>query len=305
MKESWLLAYELSPPRHHRHQQADTAPARQLPDPVLRPPVPSSARPHVQVQQYGRHDEEEEHSAHPTTRPLSPPSQLPDLPVSHKEAFLPPARPAQPPRRIVPQAPEEQELEEEEEEEEEEATDDEGLRRLVPPHLFARSVQPGGPILQHPVRRGAQRYEADEDEDGSDNDAPALPVLQRRSTEVRSLPPPLPPPAAPPQLHLYHHRLSAPPSDISEPDSDHDGQALPVRPRHIAAPPTPLQAPPATPRRSVPSVPANQESFLSYGMPSVAVSQPETGTEEVLDEEEGGKVSFSVPGYYTNPCSIF
>ncbi|KAF8802575.1 hypothetical protein BYT27DRAFT_7196501 [Phlegmacium glaucopus] len=287
MEESSLSAYEPPLPRHHLHQQADAAPAHQLHDPVLRPPIPSGPRSFVQVQQYGRHDEEEEHTAYPTTRHLSPPSRLPDPPVSH-EAPSPPARPAQPPRRIVPQAPEEQE----EEEEEEAGTDDEGHEGLAPPHLFA--VQPRGPVLQHPVR-GGQRYKADEDEDGSENDAPALPVLQRRSSEASSsIPPPTRPPAAlPSHVRLHHHHLSAPPSDISEPDSDHDGQALPVRPRHTAvtpAAPTPVQGPPATPRRSVPSVPANEESLSSYGMPSVAVSEPEPDTEEVLDEEEGDPI---------------
>ena len=236
------------------------------------------------MQQYGRPDEDED-SDHPVTRHLSPASRLPGPPVSHEEALLPPARPVQPPRRIVPQAPEDQAQEKEVEE-------DEGHESLDHSHLFVRPpVHVRGPVSQHPVG-GGQRYESDEGEDGdedgdgSENDAPALPVLQRKSVEVppgRTLPPP-PPPAVPPS---HHHQLSAPPSDIS--DSDHDGQALPVRPRQIAvlpAAPTTL----ATPRHSMLSVPAPEESFLSYGMLSVAISEPESA--EVLDEEEGGKCLF-------------
>jgi myosin tail region-interacting protein MTI1 len=273
MEES---ARELSsPPPPPHYQQAEAAPVRQLPDPLLRPPVPGSARPHVQVQQYGRHDAEEEHHPHHATRYLPPLSRLPDPPISHEESPLPPARPAQPPRRIVPQAPEEQEREEEEEEEEAGSDDD-----VVPSHLFVRP-----PRDQHPVRTG-RHYEAD-DGDSSDNDAPALPVLQRRS--VDSIPPPPPPPAV--------HYLPTSPSDSYEHNSDHDGQELPVPPRHTAVSPT---APPVllrpTPRRSVPSAPENEESFSSYVTPLVAVSEPEPG--EVLDDEEGGKCLFSVLNCY-------
>ena len=153
---------------------------------------------------------------------------------------------------------------------------------MVPSHLFVRP-----PRDQHPVRAG-RHYEA-EDGDGSDNDLPALPVLQRGS--VDSTPPP--PPAA-----LHHQPAS--PSDTYEHDSDHDGHELPVRPRHTAVPPTPPTPvlPRPTPRRSIPSAPENEESFsASYGTPLVAVSEPEAG--EILDEEEGGKcLFFSVLNYY-------
>ena len=246
------------------------------------------------MQQYGRHDAEEQRDAHFATRHLPPPARLPGIPVSREEASSPPARPAQPPRRIVPQVPAEQEQEEVEEEEEEAGSDDdEGDERLVPSHLFVRPVQPRDPVSQS-VRRGQ-----DEDSD-SENDALALPVLQRRSQEVppgRSLPPP-PPSVMPPSHLLHRYHLSTFPSDVSEPDSDHDGQALPIRPRHIAIPPTPptlptsVQVPPPTPRRSVPSFPANKESFSS--LPSVAISD-EAG--EILDEEEGGKCLYFVPNY--------
>lgn len=267
MEESSSAAYELPPPpppllRHY--QQAETAPVHQLPDAILRPPIPGSARPHVQIQQYGRHDE------HSVTRP----SRLPDPLVGHEEASLSPTRPAQPPRRIVPQAPEEEEQGEEEEEDEEAGTDDE----VVPSHLFVRPpVEATGLASRHLGR---------DDGDCSENDTPALPVLQRRSIEVpsgRTIPPPAPP------SHLH---LPTSSSDVYEPDSDHDGQALPVRPRHTAAPLTPIPSAPIplrpTPRRSVPSALENGESF--YVMPSVAVSEPEPG--EILDEEEGGKCLF-------------
>ena len=275
MEES--RACELSPP------QAETTPVHQLPDPLLRPPVPVSTRPHVQVQQYGHHDAEEdleEHNAHLATRYLPPLSRLPDTPVSHEESPLPPARPAQPPRRIVPQAPEEQE--QEEEEEEEAGSDDD----VVPSHLFVRP-----PRGQHPVMAG-RHYEADDD-DVSDNDTPALPVLQRRS--VDSIPPPPQPTAL-----LSRHPLPTSPSDKYEHDSDHDGQELPVRPRQATIPPTPpspvLLRP--TPRRSVPSAPENEESFSSsYGMPLVAVSEPEPEVGEILDDEEGGKCLFTLLNY--------
>ena len=248
----------------------EDAPIHQLPDPSLRPPVPVSTRP-LQFQQYGDHDAEEEHNAHLTTRYLPPLSRLPDPPISHEESPLPPARPAQPPRRIVPQAPEEQEQEEEggEEEDEDEAGSD---GDVVPSHLFVRP-----PRGQHPVM-AERHYEAD-DGNGSDNDTPALPVLQRRS--VDSVPPPLPPTALP-----SRHHLPTSPSDKYEHDSDHDGQELPVRPRHTAVSPTsptPVLLHP-TPRRSVPSAPE--------GMPLVAVSEPEPEVGEILDDEEGGKCLF-------------
>lgn len=272
--------------RVQHQQQAHTASVNQLSDPVPRSLVPGSVRPQVQIQQYGRADTEKEQGAHPATRQLPPPSRLPGAPVTHEEAPPSPARPTQPPRRIVPQAPEEQEQEpeeEEEEEEEEEArTDDD---EFVPSHLFVRPVQPRGTVSQRSVR------DEDGDEDGSDNDAAALPVLQRRSQEEPLERPLLPPP--PPVVPLSHHhhtRLTAFPSDVSEPDSDHDGQALPVRPRHTAispAPQTSAQVPTGIPRRSIPPVPTNEESFSPYGMPSVAVSEPEP--REILDEEEGGK----------------
>ena len=271
-------AYELSPPPPPppHYQQAEAASVGQLPDPSLRPPVPGNTRLHIQVQQYGRHDAEEEQDAHHATRYLPPLSRLPDPPISHEESPLP-ARPAQPPRRIVPQAPEEQQ-EQEEEEEEEAGSDDE----VVPSHLFVRP-----PRGQHPVT--GRHYEAD-DGDVSDNDTPALPVLQRRP--VDSTPPP--PPAAFPSRH---HHLPTSPSDIYEHDSDHDGQELPVRPRHTVVPPTPPTSvfPRSTPRRSVPA-PENEESFSSYGMPLLAVSEPPE-PREVLDDEEGGKCFFSVLTY--------
>jgi myosin tail region-interacting protein MTI1 len=273
MEESSSAAYELPPPPLHllqHYQQAGIAPVHQLPDAILRPPIPGSARPHVQIQQYGRHNE---------TRP----SRLPDPLVGHEEAPLSPIRPAQPPRRIVPQAPEEEQGEQEEEDEDEEAgTDDE----VVPSHLFVRPpVEVTGSVSQYPGRDGH------DDGDGSENDTPALPVLQRRSIEVpsgRSIPPPVPPS----HLHLNHRHLPTSSSNVYEPDSDHDGQALPVRPRHTAVPLTPIPPTPVlprpTPRRSVPSAPENGESF--HVMPSVAVSEPEPG--EILDEEEGGKCLF-------------
>lgn len=258
MGESSSAAYvSPPPPLLQHHQQAETTPVRQSSGPL--------SRPHVQIQQYGRHGTGEEHSV---MQPSEPPVH---------EAPLSPARPAQPPRRIVPQVPEEQE-----DEEEEVGTDDE----VVPSHLFvgspvrARDSVSGG---------GGRRFEADD----GDGDTPALPVLQR-SMEVppgRSIPPSSPSLATPPHLHLRHRRLPTSPPDVYEPDSDHDEQALPVRPRHTVVPATSASTsvlPRPTPRRSVPSVPTNEESI--YGMPSVAVSEPEPG--EILDEEEGGKCLF-------------
>ena len=67
------LAYgpSLPPPPPLRYQQAraaaGAAPVRQLPDPLPHLPVPGSTRAHVQVQQYGQHDAEEEHDAHHAT----------------------------------------------------------------------------------------------------------------------------------------------------------------------------------------------------------------------------------------------
>ena len=266
------------------YSHAEAAPVRQLPDPILRPPVPESTRPYVQLQQYGGSDDvEEEHNAHHATRYLPPLSRLPDPPISHEEESppVPPARFARPPRRIVPQAPEVQEQEEEEEEAEEAGSDDE----VVPSHLFVRP-----PRGQHPV--GSERhYEAD-DGDGSDNDTPALPVLQRRST-MDSISPPTPPPP-PPTAFPYRHLHSPTSSSTNyEHDSDHDGQELPVRPRHTVVPPTPPTPvfPRPTRRPSDSSPPKNKEvSPSSYGMPLVAVSEPEPG--EILDDEEGGKCLF-------------
>ena len=280
----------LSPAHERSPQQAGTAPVRQLPDPILRPPISSSARPHVQMRQYGQHDEEEEDDAHPARRQLPPPSRLPGPPPPETPP-LPPARPAQPPRRIVPQAPEGKERKEVGEEAG--TDDDEEHEGLVPSHLFVRPPGQlgGGAVPRYPVR-GGQRYETveDDDGDGSENDTPALPKLQRKLEEV---PPERSLPSLPPPQTSRHRHLATSPTNMSDPDSDH-GHVLPVRPRHpaVPAPPTVVPVTPSvTSRRSVPSIPADEESFSSsYRVPSVAVSEHES--EEILDEEEGGNYCF-------------
>ncbi|KAF9553704.1 hypothetical protein CPC08DRAFT_217753 [Agrocybe pediades] len=90
----------------------------------------------------------------------------------------------------------------------------------------------------------------------------------------------------------------------SEDESDHDGRALPIRPlgghsrlsgsgfgtmsSSSSSPPAPPSRPPPPPQRAVPPpsnpIPAGPSASSERLTPSVSVS----GSEEILDEEEGG-----------------
>lgn len=245
------------------------------------PPVPLSTRPAVQVQQFteANNDGEYQEASDEEMLPASS-----DLATTEHPSPLQ-GRPAQPPRRVIPQAPEEDEGGEEEDEE----TDEEVDERLAQSQLFV--PPPSGqraPAAIPPPRRQFSRDE--EDGDGSENDAPALPHLQRRSAEV--------PPA----------RSPSPPSDYaSEPDSDHDGQALPIPPRNVGGHPPPARnAPPPPPPPQEPqedesepederpvrrSLSQRQHTDDNAGPTSPSLLTPTfslSGSEEVLDEEEGG-----------------
>ncbi|PPQ70453.1 hypothetical protein CVT25_005349 [Psilocybe cyanescens] len=264
------------------------------------PPIPST-RPPVQVQQYVEQEKEEEEESdygddesleeEPVAapmRPNNPPGQptTSNSPASQhlNEAPSPPSRPAQPPRRIIPQAPEQFEDEEDEDEE----TDEEADERLATSQLFVPPPSGRGPVAIQP--RGG-RSQDEEDGDGSENDTPALPVPHRVSSE-----------ALPPKNVARH--------DDSEADSDHDGQALPIPPRRTAVPR--MAQPPATAsqdqegvqhpfhgQRELQAVPSGQNVPRPGQItPSLSVS----GSEEILDEEEGDPIdpAFHSPSRQTS-----
>ncbi|KAF8157960.1 hypothetical protein B0H34DRAFT_706935 [Crassisporium funariophilum] len=267
------------------------------------PPI-SSPRSPVQVQQYGRGGDDDGNDGSfrqsPThSRQPNPPNahqQAPasiPLPFVAQKADASPARPAQPPRRIVPVAPEDNDDQDEGDEDEE--VDEEADERMAASHLFVPPPQTRGVNVPPPARRG--RYDHEEENDESADESTPLPVPHRRSVEV-------PPPAGRSVPLPSPH---APTSEHSEPDSDHDGQALPVRLRHPSEPsrlviPPQAGAPSAHhPTRSLPRAPAKEVdrdetgSALSSARltPSVSISE----SEEILDEEEGDPIdpSFHSP----------
>lgn len=141
-----------------------------------------------------------------------PSSSIPSHPA---EPPPPPARPAQPPRRIIPQTPEpvhdQQQDRYSEEDSDKDSGDDDILAQshlYIPPpsaHKSSATVAASG--------RHIGRHE--DDGNGSESDTPALPYLQRRSKEI-----------SPPRA-----RSPLSEEDVSEPETDHDGQALPIPPR--------------------------------------------------------------------------
>ncbi len=119
------------------------------------------------------------------------------------------------------------------------------------------------------------------------------------------------------QSRWQPHARPSPPSDYnSEPESDHDGQALPILVRNVSTQPqlTTLSRPlpPTSPvaqisqqdsdvrstqhappiRRTIPPTPTGQpDSFDHPGPTSPPISTPTlsvSGSEEILDDEEGG-----------------
>lgn len=135
------------------------------------------------------------------------------------ETSSPSRRLVSPPRRIVPQVPEEENVEEDEGEEE---SDQEAYEIQGQSHLF---IPP--PKEKSHTKYGNVQDEDDGAGDGSENDAPALPVPNRWSAEESPF-------------------KSDPQSDDSfELDSDHDGQPLPVPPRPV---PPPRNVPPPPPQ---------------------------------------------------------
>ncbi len=166
------------------------------------------------------------------------------------EASSPSRRLVSPPRRIVPQVPEEENVEEDEGEEE---SDQEAYEIQAQSHLF---IPP--PKEKSHTKYGNVQDEDDDAGNGSENDAPALPVPNRWSTEVSPF-------------------KSDPQSDDSfELDSDHDGQPLPVPPRPV---PPPRVVPPPPPQR-----PSQYEDKPD---PDPETSSAPLDT-EVMDDDKGG-----------------
>ena len=162
-----------------------------------------------------------------------------------------------PPRRIVPAVPEgnpDREAVEELESDEEVGED------LAQSHLFIP------PPKERKVLHLEHRNIRDEDDVGSDtddseNDALALPVPHRHSTDMRTR-------SIIPSMHS---------DSSSEPDTDHDGEALPVPPR-----PVPLVLSPSRPQASSQSEDGEPRSM------SLSISPPFPLDREVMDEDEGG-----------------
>ncbi|KJA14491.1 hypothetical protein HYPSUDRAFT_208665 [Hypholoma sublateritium FD-334 SS-4] len=241
----------------------------------------------------------------PPLKPLSDAAAVPDLDTTTGQpSSSPPARPPQPPRRIIPQAPEASDDEEEQE------SDEEFDERLAQSQLFV-PPPPGQRASGDTLPR--RQFSHDEDGDGSENDAPALPVRQRQSIEV---------PTA---------RSPSPSSDYnSEPESDHDGTALPILARNVSSQsstmttsPPPL--PPTSPvvqtvqhdndpkpthhvppiRRAIPPTPIGQPSSSGYSgpisPPKSTPTLPVSGSEEILDDEEGDPID---PGFHSPSSSV-
>ena len=270
------------------------------------PPVsPTGTRPSMQTHQFTEFDddddssEDEEDSAgrtpSPPLKPLSDSVAVPYLnAATGQPSASPPTRPSQPPRRIIPQAPEASNDDDDDEETEEQ--DEEFDERLAQSQLF---VPPPGQRASGNILPPRRQFSQDEDGNGSENDAPALPIRHRQSVEVATA------------------RSPSPPSDYnSEPESDHDGQALPILVRNVSTQPqsTTLSPPlpPTSPvaqisrqdsdarstqhvppiRRAIPPAPTGQTDFLDHPGPiSPPISTPTlsvSGSEEILDDEEGG-----------------
>lgn len=130
-------------------------------------------------------------------------------------------------------------------------------RLLIPPPKERRAVYPTHDI----------RDEDDGANDGSENDAPALPVPHRRSMDMRASRP-----------------IPAIQSDGSEPDTDHDGQPLPIPPRPITRlPPPPLSRESS---QNEDEEPRNE----SINIPTLFPLD-----REIMDEDEGGTFLLSYP----------
>lgn len=158
-----------------------------------------------------------------------------------------------PPRRIVPSVPEgnlDRELVEEPESDEEAGED------LAQSHLF---IPP--PREKNAEHRNIQEDDVGGDSDGSEYDAPALPVPHRHSTDMRAR-------SIMPSMHS---------DSSSEPDTDHDGEALPVPPR-----PAPLIHRPSRPQETLQS-----EDEEPRNLP-ISILTPFPLDREIMDEDEGG-----------------
>ena len=170
----------------------------------------------------------------------------------------------------------------EEEEGEEDDTDEEPDERLAQSQLFVPPPTRRVPGSIPPNRRYLQD---EEDGNGSESDSPALPILHRKSLEV---------PAGRPTQLPY-------PSDGSEnwdPESDHDGQALPIPPRRTSVPPPPRVVPPPPPPalHHPPSIHCSPQPPAPPAVAHLLATSPRhvprtasRSSAEILDEEEGGK----------------
>jgi len=175
-----------------------------------------------------------------TSRPIPPEPEFVDTSPSGYNSAPLEQRSLPPPRRIVPSAPEG-------DTDQEPDSDEEMNENLARSHL----------LIPPPKERTIIQRE--DDSDGSENDEPALPVLHRRSLDLRS-----------------PRSISGQQSDSSsELDSDHDGQPLPVPPRPTVWVVPPLQS--------------QESSRHEGGEPrNVAISTPIPLDREVMDEDEGG-----------------
>jgi hypothetical protein len=287
--------------KHYEKPKDSRAEPLERPNIPVRPPVPPPAtRPPVQVQQFEADDDSGSdysddgiaNTSAPSI-PVNPPAKL----TSPSKLPSPPARPAQPPRRIVPQTPDprtpENEVEEEEDEGEEDDTDEEADERLAQSQLFVPPPTRRAPGAIPPNRR---YLHDEEDGNGSESDSPALPILHRKSLEV--------PAGRPTHPHVSDENESW------DPESDHDGQALPIPPRRTSGPPPPRVVPPPPPpalhhpppvhRSSPPAAPPAVAHLLAISAPHV----PRT-SEEILGEEEGGTKMNTLPFVYPSDLNVF
>lgn len=200
------------------------------------------------------------------TSPLKDPVLPPQIPANHASASrktfdvsesidaphisgdsAAPSDSVPPPRRIIPAIPEE---ETEQEFVGEPGSDEETNENIARSHL----------IIPPPKERNATHLKQRDiqDEDESENDAPALPVPHRHSMDMR----------APRSIPAMQSDSS------SEPDTDHDGQPLPVPPRPITR-----VVPPSRPQEYSQNDDEEQTNVATCPMPL---------DREVMDENEGG-----------------
>ncbi|PPR07757.1 hypothetical protein CVT24_003707 [Panaeolus cyanescens] len=293
--EDRALSPEFGEQRQHKplHESSALGQADEAPETISSSVLPPRDSEQDEDETY----EEAATPAPPKAIPLANTSALEEEPAS------PPTRTAQlPPRRFVPQTPEERDDDDNEESDEEMNESITASRLFIPPPTGHRSH-----ILEHP---GLRYLQDDDDGNGSESDIAPIPVPpQRMSMEMLRTREDAAAVIAARAGVLDSPR--SPRSEYSETESDHDGQPLPIPPRHASGLPPPRLVPPPPPSHPPPSHVAQPDitsnasvsdsldddsappSPTARFMPSVYVES----SEEILEENEGDPIdpSFHSP----------